>query len=198
MKIGVIGGGQLAQMLALAAYPLGLKVVCLEPGADCPAASVTHVIQGDYNDLANLKLLAEQADVITYEFENIPIEALEFLEDRGSIIYPPLSALSISQDRFKEKSFFDKLNIPTTCYFLADSETSLQRAIARIELPAIVKTQRFGYDGKGQYVIHAAKDVASAWESLQKQSLLVENLVDFEREVSCIGVRSISGDILFY
>src|ERR1700732_2460613 len=109
MKVGVIGGGQLAQMMALAGYPLGLKIICLEPKIDCPASLVTDVIVGDYDDPEKLQHLASQVDIITYEFENIPLDSLKFL---APSIYPPLAALSIAQDRFEEKSFFDTLNIP--------------------------------------------------------------------------------------
>ncbi len=197
MKIGVIGGGQLAQMLALAGYPLGLKVICLEPNPNCPASLVTTVIQGDYPDQKKLEELAAQVDVITYEFENVTLAALEHISKQVPI-YPPLAALKISQDRLQEKNFFDRLGIPTTHYGAVDSFDDLQKAIERIELPAILKTRRLGYDGKGQYVLRTKQDVEVAWQHLKDQSLLLENLVAFEREVSMIAVRNQAGEIVFY
>lgn len=196
MKIGIIGGGQLAQMLALAAYPLGFKTICLEPHADCPAARVTEVICGDYSEHSQLKQLADRVDVITYEFENIPVSALTKLDHPH--IHPTLSALSVSQDRLNEKKFFTELQIPTTQYAAVDSYADLEQAVEQITLPAIVKTRRWGYDGKGQVHLHSAEEIATAWQSLQNQPLLVENKVPFVREVSCIAARSFQGKIVFY
>lgn len=196
MKIGIIGGGQLAQMMALAGYPLGLKTLCLEPTADCSAGLVTQVISGDYDDLEKLRLLASSVDVVTYEFENISAAALE--EMATLHLYPPVAALSVSQDRFQEKKFFDDLHIPTTHYAAIDSLEDLQRAVTHIGFPAVLKTRRLGYDGKGQFVIQSLKEIESAWQALQGRSLLLENKVDFEREVSCIGVRNQQGDTIFY
>ncbi len=196
MKIGIIGGGQLAQMMALAGYPLGLKTICLEPTKDCPAGLVTHVMVGAYDDLEKLEALANAVDVITYEFENISASALAHLQ-RFSI-YPPPQALAISQDRLQEKNFFSRLQIPTTHYMAVDSLESLENAIQTIGLPAVLKTRRLGYDGKGQYVLKTTADVTLAWENLKNQSLLLENKIAFDREVSCIAVRDKTGNIVFY
>lgn len=196
MKIGVIGGGQLAQMLTLAGYPLGLKVICLEPAQTCPAGLVTDVIPGDYDDSEKLALLAKSTDVVTYEFENISAQALATLNDLT--VYPPPSALAISQDRLQEKLFFERLQIPTTQYLAVASLEDLRHATERVGVPAILKTRRLGYDGKGQYVIKNVKDIETAWQALQNQSLLLENKIAFEREVSCIGVRNKKGETVFY
>lgn len=207
MKIGIIGGGQLAQMLALAGHPLGLKTVCLEPTNDCPASLVTEVMVGSYDDVNKLQQLADRVDVLTYEFENISAAALAHIHNmhtadtqrnRGIALYPPAPALAISQDRLQEKKFFEQLHIPTTHYAAVNSLEELQQAISRIGIPAVLKTRRLGYDGKGQYIIDHAEDVETAWQTLQNQPLLLENKIPFEREVSCIGVRNSQGEIVFY
>lgn len=198
MKIGVIGGGQLAQMLALAGYPLGVKVICLEPTKNCPADLVTAVIHGDYDDQEKLQLLADSVDVITYEFENISAVALRQLSHATTAVYPPPAALEISQDRLEEKRFFERLGIPTTHYLAVDSLSDLQHAMERIGYPAVLKTRRLGYDGKGQYVINTVQDIEPAFNALSGQPLIVENKIAFEREISCIGVRSKKGEVAFY
>jgi len=196
VKIGIIGGGQLAQMMALAAHPLGLKTICLEPTPHCPASLVTEVMVGAYDDNEKLQALANAVDVITYEFENISTAALNHLKQ--FCIYPPTQALTISQDRLQEKRLFEHLQIPTTRYTTIHSLMDLQAAIKSIGLPAVLKTRRLGYDGKGQYVLKNNEDIISAWENLKTQPLLLENKVAFDREVSCIGVRSQTGEIIFY
>lgn len=196
MKVGVIGGGQLAQMLALAAYPLGIKVICLESSANCPAGLVTDLIVGDYANKEKLYELVDQVDVLTYEFENISIENLSSIS--GVTIYPSLDALSISKDRLLEKQFFEQVSVPTTHYRAVDSLLDLQEAVSQIGLPVILKQRCFGYDGKGQYVIRTKPEIKLAWEKLQGTALIVENLVAFEREVSCIAVRGVSHETAFY
>ena len=202
MRIGVIGGGQLAQMMALAGYPLGLKVICLSPTAVCSAGLVTDIIVGDYDDIQQLKQLADQTDVLTYEFENISYETLTQLDhaDRCTKkkLYPTTAALKISQDRLKEKQFFETLQIPTTHYLPINSLSDLQEAITKIGLPAILKTRRFGYDGKGQQILTSSEDLNIAWMAANNQACLLENKVSFDREISCIGVRNIQGEIRFY
>lgn len=196
MRIGVIGGGQLAQMLALSGYPLGLKLVCLEPSAQCPAGQVTEVLVGEYADQQQLQQLADSVDLITYEFENVSVETLRQI--KTSSIYPSIDALSISQDRLNEKNFFLENDIPTTRFFNITSVDDIKAAVAEIGLPVILKTRRFGYDGKGQVIIRHANEIEAAWSSLSPHALILENLVAFEREVSCIGVRSVSGEFAFY
>lgn len=196
MKIGIIGGGQLAQMMALAAHPLGLQTICLEPTQDCPAALVTDVMVGAYDDLEKLQSLAHAVDVLTYEFENISAAALEHLKHFS--IYPPLHALAISQDRLQEKQFFNRLQIPTTQYLPVESLDELKSAAKQIGLPAVLKTRKLGYDGRGQQMLKTEGDIASAWEKLKEHPLLLENKVDFDREISCIAVRDKAGKIAFY
>jgi 5-(carboxyamino)imidazole ribonucleotide synthase len=202
MHIGVIGGGQLAQMMALAGYPLGLKVTCLEPTVACSAGLVTDVIVGEYDDIRQLKQLADQTDVLTYEFENISYETLAQLDRQHQFtpkrLYPTTAALRISQDRLQEKQFFEALQIPTTRYLPIDSLLDLQAAITQIGLPAILKTRRFGYDGKGQQPLTSPEDLSAVWATLENQACLLENKVSFDREISCIGVRNIQGEIRFY
>jgi len=199
VKIGVIGGGQLAQMLALAGLPLGIKVIAFEATRDCPAGLVTDVLVGEYTDQAKLQQLAEQVDVMTYEFENIPIASLEKLKAFSNIsIYPPLAALANSQDRLDEKIFFDRLKIPTTKFSAINSLQDLHLAIERFALPVVLKTRRLGYDGKGQYLIRSKPEIEIAWEQLKNQPLILENFVAFEREISCIAVRALDGEIVFY
>ncbi len=196
MNIGIIGGGQLAQMLALAAYPLGFKTICLDPNTDCPAAQVTEVVCGDYTEQSKLKQLADRVDVITYEFENIHAPTLAALDHPS--IHPTLSALTVAQDRLHEKNFFTQLQVPTTQYVAVDSYADLQQAAKQIGLPAVLKTRRWGYDGKGQFVIHSENDLETAWQQLQNQPLILENKVPFVREVSCIAARALTGEIVFY
>jgi 5-(carboxyamino)imidazole ribonucleotide synthase len=196
MRVGVIGGGQLAQMLALAGYPLGLKLVCLEPSRQCPAGQVTEVLVGEYADQQKLRQLAEDVDLITYEFENVSVETLKQI--KTSSIYPSVDALSISQDRLSEKNFFLENNIPTTRFFNITSVDDIKTAVSEIGLPVILKTRRLGYDGKGQVIIRHLNEIEAAWSSLSSHALILENLVPFEREVSCIGVRSVSGECAFY
>ncbi|MFT3742176.1 MAG: 5-(carboxyamino)imidazole ribonucleotide synthase [Gammaproteobacteria bacterium] len=201
MKIGVIGGGQLARMLALAGHSLGFETICLESQNDCPAAKVTEVIVADYGDAEKLRALVNRVDVLTYEFENIPTNTIEILTpllaDKPHKIAPSLEALSIAQDRYREKTFFQKLQIPTTTFASVDSLETLRQAAEHIQFPAILKTRRWGYDGKGQYVLKSAADIESAWEDCAGEGLL-ENKVNFEKEFSCIGVRSAKGEIAFY
>jgi len=196
VKIGIIGGGQLAQMMALAGHPLGLKTICLEPTADCPAGLVTDIMVGNYDDTEKLHALARATDVITYEFENISAAALKDLESFS--IYPPTAALTVSQDRLQEKQFFNRLNIPTTQYAAINALDDLKIAANNIGLPAILKTRRLGYDGKGQQMVKKAEEIETAWKNLGAQPLLLENKIAFDREVSCIAVRSRSSKIIFY
>ena len=196
MKVGVLGGGQLAQMLALAGYPLGIKTVALESTASCPAGLVTDVVVGDYTDSEKLKQLADSVDVITYEFENVHVPSIETITTPE--VYPAINALSIAQDRLAEKTFFDSVAVPTTQYFSVDTLEDLEIAIEQIGLPAVLKTRRLGYDGKGQFVIKNKEELQTAWKTLGQQNLIVENKINFDKEVSCLAVRGLSGEIAFY
>jgi 5-(carboxyamino)imidazole ribonucleotide synthase len=196
-RIGIIGGGQLGRMLALAGYPLGLRFTFLDPSADACAAQVGECIQGAYDDPAKLKQLAESVDVMTFEFENVPVSAVEAIA-KTIPFYPPIAALGASQDRLTEKTLFRKLGIPTPAFRAVDSLADLQQAVTEIGLPGILKTRRLGYDGRGQYRLRKPADIATAWEALAGSALIYEAFVPFTREVSVIGARSSTGEIAIY
>lgn len=200
--IGIIGGGQLGRMMALAGHNLGLRFCCLEPGADSPMGQVAPQITGDYDDSAKLIELAGRCSVITYEFENVPITAAMYLA-RIVPVYPPPLALEMSQDRWHEKSCFKQLGIPTPAFARVSGADDLEEGIAAVGgLPAVLKTRRFGYDGKGQWVLRAQADVAHAQNDLLKHEVttgyIAESFVPFTRELSIIAVRGINGESAFY
>ena len=155
MKVGILGGGQLARMIALAGYPLGLQFIILDPSKDAGATGLGEHLQGQYDAPALLTELAEKADVVTYEFENVPAEVAKFLAEH-TLVYPAPNALAVAQDRLHEKNFFHQLNIPTTNYASVASLEDLQTAMEHITYPAILKSRRMGYDGKGQVVLKSS------------------------------------------
>jgi 5-(carboxyamino)imidazole ribonucleotide synthase len=184
-------------MIALAGMPLGLDFIFLDPSADACANTLGEQLHGDYNDPALLAQLAERADVVTYEFENVPAEVAEFLSSHTQV-YPSPKALAVAQDRLAEKRFFFGLDIPTPDYAAVDSLESLEQAMDSIGYPAILKSRTQGYDGKGQSVLKSADDLNAAWELLQGVPAVVEAFIPFDREVSIIAVRSVSGATAFY
>ncbi len=197
MKVGILGGGQLARMIALAGYPLGLKFVVLDPDPNAGAAGLSEHLLGAYDDPDLLAQLADKADVVTYEFENVPAHVAEFLSSHTKV-FPPAQALAVAQDRLLEKNFFNELGIETAPYAPVDSLQDLQQAMPIIGYPAILKSRRMGYDGKGQVVLRAETELKSAWEAMQGAPSIVEGFVSFRREVSIIATRRPSGDIVFY
>lgn len=197
MKVGILGGGQLARMLALAGYPLGLEFIVLDPSADAGATPLSEHLHGDYDDQTLLAELAEKADVVTYEFENVPAHVAQFLSEHTQV-YPGANALAIAQDRLLEKNFCQKLHIPTARFAQVDNLADLQRVMPEIGYPAILKSRRMGYDGKGQVVLKSVDDLAEAWESMQGVASIVEGFVAFTREVSIIAARRPSAEIAFY
>ncbi|MGC3979988.1 MAG: 5-(carboxyamino)imidazole ribonucleotide synthase [Steroidobacteraceae bacterium] len=197
MRIGIIGAGQLGRMLALAGYPLGLRFTFLDPSPDASAAQVGECIQGAYDDPAKLRELAEAVDVISFEFENVPVAAVEAIA-KIKPFYPPVAALGASQDRLTEKTLFRKLGIPTPEFRAVDSLADLQQAVADIGLPGILKTRRLGYDGRGQFRLRKQSDIEAAWQALQGSPLIYEAFVPFTREVSIIGARSTRGEVAIY
>ncbi len=197
MKIGVLGGGQLGRMLGMAALPLAIEPVFWEPEASACAQLIGEHLCAPYNDAKALELFAQRVDVCTYEFENVPSPVLTALASRRPV-YPPLAALEVSQDRLTEKTLFAKLGIRTAPYASVDSEQDLRDAVSQLGLPAILKTRRLGYDGKGQFVIRSEEDIATAWQTLGSVSLILEGFVKFSREVSIIAVRGQDGAIAFY
>ncbi len=197
MTIGVLGGGQLGRMLALGGYPLGQRFVFLDPGSESSAGQVGGLRVGAYDDEERLSELARKSDVVTYEFENVPVGSARFLNELVPV-FPPPRALEVSQDRLDEKRFFRSLEIPTPRFAPVASREELDAAVRQIGLPLVMKTRRYGYDGKGQMVLSTEADVARAWEALGAASLIVEGWVPFERELSILAVRSKTGEVRFY
>jgi len=197
VRIGIIGAGQLGQMLGIAARDLGFECRFLDPADDPPAARCGKVVQSAFDDPVALSLIAETCDVVTYEFENVAVDALRQIADLVPV-YPPVMALEMSQDRLDEKRLFERLSIPLPAYYRIDSRADLDDAAASLGLPMVVKTRRFGYDGKGQALIRDDRDLESAWHALGGQALIAEQWIAFDREVSCIGVRNVRGDVAVY
>jgi 5-(carboxyamino)imidazole ribonucleotide synthase len=197
MNVGILGGGQLARMLALAGVPLDIRCRVLEPGANPPAACVAECIRGDFEDYGNLGIFAADLDVVTFEFENVPLTAVNWLAERLPV-YPPPAALAAAQERLAEKKFFERIRIPTPPFAAADNREQFDAALLQIGLPAVVKTRRFGYDGKGQAVLRNREDVESAWQKLGDLPLILEGFVSFQRELSILAVRGRDAEVRFY
>jgi 5-(carboxyamino)imidazole ribonucleotide synthase len=184
-------------MLALAGYPLGLSCVFLDRSADAPGAQVAPIIVGDLEDPEKLEQLARRSDVVTFDWENISGPALAPLR-HISQVRPPRAALEVSQDRIREKALFAKLKIPVAAHAAVDTLAQLSQAVRGIGAPGVLKTRRLGYDGKGQFVVRTARDVAAAWAALGGVGLIYEKFQPFSREVSIVGARSARGDMVFY
>ena len=197
MKIGIIGAGQLGRMLALAGYPLAQQFLFLDASADSPGAQVAPIVTGAFDDPRSLERLAAEVDLVTYEFENVPVAALEKVAATRPV-WPPVEALRVSQDRLLEKQLFTRLRIPTPPFRAVDSLAELRIAVRQLGLPCVLKTRRLGYDGKGQRYLRKPADLEPAWNALGTVPLILEGFVDFEREVSIIGVRSTSGELRAY
>ncbi len=196
--IGILGGGQLGRMLALAAAQLGFKCHIFAPEADSPAfqVSAAYTIAG-YNDFAALEKFAKAVDVVTYEFENVPGDTAAFLEARV-VLAPGSSALKTAQDRVDEKTFIAGLGIPVAPFAAVGSLAELEAAIARIGRPSVLKTRRFGYDGKGQTKILADTPLDAAWAEIGKSPAILEGLIAFDTEISVIAARGWDGSIAVY
>lgn len=193
--IGILGGGQLGRMLSIAASRLGFKTCIFEPGADCPASHVADQhIQASYDDADALKKFADTVDVITYEFENIPTSALDILESLKPI-RPNRRALAVSQDRLTEKEFLSELNLNIAPYANVENLSDLQAALTSIGAPSILKTRRFGYDGKGQARLKSADDAPQAIEDMAGAPAVLEGFINFTQEISIIAARGQAGDI---
>ena len=193
--IGILGGGQLGRMLAMAAARLGFKCQVFSPDPDSPAFDVVHnATCAEYADVEALELFANDVDVITYEFENVPAAAAMVLAARRPVL-PEYAVLGTTQDRLAEKEFVTKLGIGTAAYADVSSAEALRAAIKRIGLPAVLKTRRFGYDGKGQAIIREGDDVDRIWVELATKSAILEAFIPFEREISVIAARSADGHV---
>lgn len=197
MRIGVIGGGQLGRMMAMAATPLGIHMAFLDPNKGACAGDVGLLVEGDYDDHYEIRELIKHSDRITFEFENVPPETVAFIADQVPV-YPSALALETARDRWLEKNLFQRLDIATAPVADIAGQGDLDRAVERIGLPAVLKTRTLGYDGKGQKILRTADDVAGAFEELGSVPMILEGFVDFDYEVSCIGVRSAQGDLAFY
>ena len=193
--IGILGGGQLGRMLALAAARLGLRCHVFSPDPDSPAFDVVQrATCAEYADVAALETFAADVDVITYEFENIPSATAMVLAARRPVLPDP-AILEITQDRLAEKTFVRNLGIATADFADVSDLASLKRAVARIGLPSVLKTRRFGYDGKGQAMLRRIDELGAAWESLETHSAILEQFIPFEREISVVAARSADGHV---
>ncbi len=195
--VGILGGGQLARMMALAGAPLGLRFLVLDSAADACAGQFAPMVVGDYTDQAALAEFASRVDVATFDFENVPAESARWLTERVPV-FPIPRALAVAQDRLAEKTLFRELDIPVPPFAAIASREELNAAVAQIGVPCIVKTRRLGYDGKGQFRIKSAVDIDAAWQALGAQAesvgLIVEAFVAFERELSVVAVRGRDGE----
>jgi 5-(carboxyamino)imidazole ribonucleotide synthase len=197
--IGIIGGGQLGRMLAQAAARLGFDVAILEPEPDAPASRVAaHTVIGAYDDLEALKQLAALSDVVTFEFENVPARAVEALMALGVEVAPNARALAVAQDRVDEKTFLNAAGAPTVAFAAADAADNVASAVSKIGLPALMKTRREGYDGKGQRWVEHAADAAEAFAAIGAKPAIVEAAAPFVRELSVIAARGRDGEIAVY
>lgn len=197
MRIGVLGGGQLGRMLALAGYPLGLTFRFLDPSSEACAGQVGELLVGPFEDKGLLERFAQGLDLVTYEFENVPVAAARFLE--GLLpVYPPPKALEVAQDRLSEKTFFRGLGVPTPPFHPVDSLPDLEEGLGHVGLPALLKTRRGGYDGKGQALVRSWGEAEGAFRALGSSGLILEGFVAFDREVSLLAARSATGEVAFY
>ena len=196
--VGILGGGQLARMLAFSGAPLGLRFLVLDATPDACAAQFAPLLQADYRDRAALAEFAARVDVATFDFENVPAESAQWLAERIPV-FPSPRALSVAQDRLAEKTLFRELGIPVPEFAAIDSRATLDAALARIGTPCILKTRRLGYDGKGQFRLTSPADAGAAWAALGAQAgtvgLILEGFVAFQRELSVLAVRGRDGEL---
>jgi 5-(carboxyamino)imidazole ribonucleotide synthase len=197
MTIGILGGGQLGYMLALAGYPLGLHFRFLDPSPEAPVGRIAHRVTAEFTDEQALDKFAHGLEVVTYEFENVPVQAARFLAERVPV-YPSAAALEEAQDRRREKRLFQRRGIPTTEFVEIAKREEFDAALKKLGLPAVLKTCRMGYDGKGQWLLRTLEDVEKARPKLPDLPLILEKFVPFTREVSILGVRSRTGETVFY
>ncbi len=196
--IGILGGGQLGRMLSLAASSMGYKTCVYSPHMGECAKSVTNLsITADYLDFAQLEIFAGMCDVVTFEFENIPFKCLEYLEGK-SLVRPGAKVLRTTQNRILEKNFLVKSGVPTNKFYAVGSLDDLKNALKNLSLPAVLKTAESGYDGKGQVIIKSGTEADNAWHKLGGQPCVLEEFVNFEREISVIVARSPGGEVAVY
>ena len=195
--LGILGGGQLARMLALAAAPLGVNTLVVDSAPDACAGQVAPLRLADWTDYAALEKFAAEVDVVTFDFENVPAETAHWLAERVAV-FPDPRALAVAQDRLAEKTLFRECGLQTPAFQAVDTREDLEQALATIGAPAILKTRRLGYDGKGQFRIKQLSDADAAWAALGAQAsahgLILEAFVPFDRELSVLAVRARDGD----
>jgi 5-(carboxyamino)imidazole ribonucleotide synthase len=207
VTIGILGGGQLGYMLALAGYPLGLHFRFFDPSPEAPVGRIAPRVSAEFSDESALEKFANGLELVTYEFENVPVDAVRFLAERVPVL-PTSKALEVAQDRIREKNLFQELGIPTTEFVPVAGRDDLDDAVKKIGLPAILKTCRMGYDGKGQWHLRTAEDVAKAKSELPDHPTvtpssseipyILEKFVAFTRELSVIAVRARTGETAVY
>ena len=195
--VGIVGGGQLGMMLAEAATELGIGCITLDPATDSPASRVAPAIVGAYDDETALAELAAAADVVTYEFENVPVASARFLAERV-LVLPPPESLEFAQDRLLEKALFEEVGLAAAPFSAVASREDLAEALDVIGVPSVLKTRRLGYDGKGQVRLASVDEADGAWEGVGQAPSILESLVPFERELSILGVRARHGEASFY
>lgn len=193
--LGILGGGQLARMLAIAAAPLGVNTLVVDSAPDACAGQVAPLRVADWSDFAALEKFAAEVDVVTFDFENVPADTAQWLAERVAV-FPNPRALAVAQDRLAEKTLFRECGLQTPAFEAVDTREGLDRALAKIGAPSILKTRRLGYDGKGQFRIKQLADADAAWEALgaNAHGLILEAFVPFERELSVLAVRTRDGD----
>lgn len=200
-KIGIIGGGQLGQMMLLEAKKLGFYVTVLDPSADCPAHSLCdeHIVAA-FDDRKAFKLLADKSDVITYEFEHIDAKALEELEEKGYKVYPTARSLEVIQDKYTQKQMMYKEGISVPEFMKIKNCMDMERAGEKYGYPYMLKARTGGYDGKGNAVVHSKEDIENAYAQLGggSISLMAEKMIDFKMETSILACRSLNGDVVTY
>jgi len=195
LVLGILGGGQLARMLAIAAAPLGVNTLVVDSAPDACAGQVAPLRVADWSDFAALEKFAAEVDVVTFDFENVPADTAQWLAERVAV-FPNPRALAVAQDRLAEKTLFRECGLQTPAFEAVDTREGLDRALAKIGAPSILKTRRLGYDGKGQFRIKQLADADAAWEALgaNAHGLILEAFVPFERELSVLAVRTRDGD----
>jgi 5-(carboxyamino)imidazole ribonucleotide synthase len=197
--IGILGGGQLGRMLAMAAARLGFDVAVLDPEPDAPAKRLAaHRLTGAYDDSFELLKLASIADVITFEFENVPAQAIAILEAAGAEVAPCAQALAVAQDRLAEKVFLNEAGAPTVAFAEVNQADDIAEALQRLGQPLLLKSRRGGYDGKGQAWVRLAREAPGAFASIGASPAIVETPADFRRELSVIAARGRDGEIALY
>ena len=195
--IGILGGGQLARMLALAGAPLGVRFLVVDSVADACAGQVAPLLTADWRDFAALEKFATGIDVATFDFENVPADTAQWLTEHTKVSPNP-RALALAQDRLAEKTMFRELGLDTPAFAVVDSRDDLQRAADEVGYPSVLKTRRLGYDGKGQYRLRSSADLDAAWQTLAGAPSILEAWVAFDREVSVIAVRGRDGAFSTY